>query len=117
MGLITSTLQRFASEVSHIAERFEEQHSLNEVLCAENCVARWFWKNGRLSSNSLIFWDLESVNTCPENYQSHDTVIAVEAAGLYELTMAFFAKKKNGCIRIMVNEECVSVKQMDSHSD
>ena len=40
-------------------------------------------------------------------------MLAVEAAGLYELTMAFFAKKKNGCIRILVNEECVSIKKMD----
>lgn len=75
-------------------------------------MARWFWKNGRVAGN-LIVWDLESVNTCPENYQSHETLISVEAAGLYELTLGFFAKMKGASLKIMVNEECVSVKQME----
>ena len=30
----------------------EEQTSLNEVLCAENCVARWLWKNGQVTSRA-----------------------------------------------------------------
>ena len=52
---------------------WEEQSSLNEILCAENCVARWLWKNGVVESyqglNNILKWDLESVNTCPENFQ------------------------------------------------
>jgi hypothetical protein len=51
----------------------EEQLQLNEILCAENCVARWLWKNGLVEITpqglkNTIRWDLESVNTCPENY-------------------------------------------------
>jgi hypothetical protein len=45
---------------------------LNEILCAENCVARWLWKNGQVDTQqeypNIVRWDLESVNTCPENY-------------------------------------------------
>jgi hypothetical protein len=26
-------------------------------LCAENFIARWYWKSGELKSNSLIPWE------------------------------------------------------------
>ena len=81
LGALKQGVNRLIQEVSkHSAElttRFEEQQALNEVLCAENCVARWLWKHGQTLQeqvsegalqNGLIRWDLESVNTCPENY-------------------------------------------------
>jgi hypothetical protein len=50
----------------------EEQNSLNEALCSENCVARWLWKSGAVETSkgiqNLVKWDLQSVNTCPENF-------------------------------------------------
>lgn len=42
-------------------------------------------------------------------------MLSVEAAGLYELTMAFFAKKRRAVVRVMVNEECVCRKDMDEN--
>ena len=46
--------------------------SLNEVLCSENCTARWIWKTGQTDSSLGVLngvrWDLQSVNTCPENF-------------------------------------------------
>ena len=29
--------------------QMDDQRAVNEVLCAENCLARWFWKSGSLS--------------------------------------------------------------------
>lgn len=36
-----------------------EQQGVNEILCAENCVARWLWKTGQLSSNGYaVPWEV-----------------------------------------------------------
>ncbi len=78
----------------------EEQQAINEALCSENCVARWVWKNGEIDgsnqSNGLVKWDMQSVNTCPDNFiwKGGNSSVKVEAPGLYELTVAFFSKKK-----------------------
>ena len=29
-------------------DALQEQNSINEALCAENCSARWLWKSGEL---------------------------------------------------------------------
>jgi len=77
---------------------------INEALCSENCVARWLWKQGQVDTNgslNYIKWDMQSVNTCPENFQWQKgtaAVIQVDAPGLYELTMAFFSRKKRPLI-------------------
>jgi len=85
---------------------FEEQTSLNEVLCAENCVARWLWKGGSITGKGAVHWDIESVNTCPENYLLQpEGDIVVEAAGLYELSLAFFSKKRRPSVKVYLNEQ------------
>lgn len=73
---------------------------VNEAICSENCVARWIWKNGQTESSkgmtNSIKWDLQSVNTCPDNFvwREGQAFIQVDSPGLYEITMAFFSKKK-----------------------
>jgi hypothetical protein len=55
-----------------------------------------------------VRWDLESVNTCPENYQwNQSTAVYIEAPGLYELTMAFFSKKKPPVICVYANTDLI----------
>ena len=49
-------------------EALSEQATINEALCAENCVARWLWKSGELVNGYAVPWELQSVNTCPENF-------------------------------------------------
>ena len=50
----------------------DQQNLVNEALCSENCVARWIWKQGALENSQGILnsikWDLQSVNTCPDNF-------------------------------------------------
>ena len=38
--------QAMGQHRKEVKASFDEQTSLNEVLCAENCVARWLWKGG-----------------------------------------------------------------------
>ncbi len=104
VGNVLSSLIQYKKEVKGL---FDEQTSLNEVLCAENCVARWLWKSGLCTMKGNVKWDLESVNTCPENYlwqRDANGDILVEAAGLYEVTVAFFSKKKRPQVKIFINE-------------
>jgi len=84
------------------------QGIVNEALCAENCVVRWLWKSGALKSGYAIPWEIQSVNTCPDNFlweKDQTSVIAI-APGLYELTMGFFTKKKP-TVQLLVNGEPV----------
>ena len=35
------------------------QQQLNEVLCSENCSARWIWRSGQLSANGYgVPWEI-----------------------------------------------------------
>lgn len=45
-----------------------------------------------------VKWDMQSVNTCPENFVWKGAQIVVDAPGLYEVSMAFFCKKKKPLI-------------------
>ncbi|KAL4493978.1 hypothetical protein ABPG72_021995 [Tetrahymena utriculariae] len=83
-----------------------DQAIINEQLCTENIVGRWTWKSGEIKAGSLIPWEVQLVNTLPDNYlwEKEKTSILVVAPGLYEVTLGFFAKKKP-TIQILINGE------------
>ena len=43
----------------------DEQLKVNEVLCSETIVAKWFWSNGSFKGGNLVTWDKQVVNTLP----------------------------------------------------
>ena len=75
-------------------EALAEQSTINEALCAENCVARWLWKSGDLVNGYAVPWEVQSVNTCPENFlwQEDKTMILTVAPGLYEIAFGFYTQ-------------------------
>lgn len=85
-----------------------EQGVINASLCAECSVARWIWKSGRVKSGNGVPWNVQSVNTDPENFRwEKDKVsIVTMAPGLYEVTFGFFVRKKPA-IQLLVNGEPV----------
>ncbi len=89
-------------------EALTEQSTINEALCAENCVARWLWKSGELVSGYAVPWEVQSVNTCPENFlwQEDKTMILTVAPGLYEITFGFYSSKKP-TVQVLVNGETI----------
>jgi hypothetical protein len=91
-----------------MTKTLNEQALINEALCSENCVGRWIWKSGELKSGYAIPWEVQSVNTCPENYvwESGKSIIIIMAPGLYELMLGFYASKKP-TIQLLVNGESV----------
>ena len=85
------------------------QQQLNEVLCQENCSARWIWRSGQLCANGYgVPWEIQSVNTCPENYlwDEDKSVILTISPGLYEINLGFFCSKKP-TVQVLVNGETI----------
>ena len=39
-------------------DALNEQNSINEAICAENCVARWLWKSGDLNNGYSVPWEV-----------------------------------------------------------
>ena len=88
---MNSTLQVIQNEVERcvreddLKKSLNEQALVNEALCAENCVARWIWKSGDLASKNQIPWELQTINTCPDNFlwEKGKPSIICAAPGLY----------------------------------
>ena len=89
-------------------EALTDQSTINEALCAENCVARWLWKSGELVNGYAVPWEVQSVNTCPENFiwQEDKTMILTVAPGLYEISFGFYSSKKP-TVQVLVNGETI----------
>lgn len=85
-----------------------DQAIINESLCSENIVGRWTWKSGELKGGASIPWESQVVNTLPDNFlwEKDKTSVLTVAAGLYELSFGFFAKKKP-TVQLLVNGEAV----------
>src|SRR4051812_12297063 len=86
----------------------DNQAIINEHLCAENCLARWTWKSGQLKSNYAVPWEIQTVNTAPDNFlwEKEKTAVMVVTSGLYEINMGFYADKKP-TVQLIVNGEPV----------
>ena len=84
------------SSQQEVTASLNDQALINEALCAENCVARWIWKSGDVKSGYAVPWEVQSVNTCPDNFlwEKEKTSILTVAPGLYEVIFGFFARKK-----------------------
>eukprot|EP00347_Sterkiella_histriomuscorum_P015749 403355827 len=112
IGYLKNTLQK---SLKDFKSSMEQQNQVNEALCSENCVARWIWKQGNLDNSfglvNAIKWDLQSVNTCPDNFLwktgGSQNSLQIEAPGLYEITLAFFSKKKKPLIQVLANGEVI----------
>jgi hypothetical protein len=45
-----------------------DQSVINASLCADCSIGRWIWKSGRTKSGHGVPWNVQSVNTDPENF-------------------------------------------------
>jgi hypothetical protein len=85
-----------------------EQQALNTVLCSENTIGRWIWRSGELAGGFAVPWEIQCVNTAPDNYiwEPESSSILVVAPGLYEITFGFYSKKKP-TVQLLVNGETI----------
>ena len=88
-----------------------DQATINETLCSENIVGRWLWHSGQAKTGNLVPWEVETVNTLPDNFlwDKDQTSILTLASGLYEITVNMFCKYKP-TISLLVNGDVVATR-------
>ena len=94
------------ADTEELKATLAKQMKLTEILCTENCAGRWLWKSGTLKSGCAVPWEIQTINTCPDNFlwEKNKISILTVAAGLYEVSIGFFASKKPK-VQFLVNGE------------
>ena len=115
---IFQTLQSELIEKASLKElktSLDEQSLINEALCSENCIGRWVWKSGELKASCLIPWEIQWVNTWPDNFvwEKNKTSIICVSPGLYEIGAGFYSKK-NPNVEVQINGEGILTLFKDS---
>lgn len=72
-----------------------QQMSINASLTSDMSMGRWLWKSGKTKAGGAVPWNVESVNSDPENFQWEKDKASITATvpGLYEVSLGFFARK------------------------
>ena len=86
----------------------DNQAIINDTLCNENCIGRWFWNGGDNKINYAIPWDNQSINTSPDNFiwEKGKPFIIINLEGFYVLNLGIFADKRPS-IQIVVDGEII----------
>ena len=86
----------------------DNQAIINDTLCNENCIGRWFWNGGDNKINYAIPWDNQSINTSPDNFiwEKGKPFIIINEEGFYVLNLGIFADKRPS-IQIVVDGEII----------
>ena len=68
------------------------------VLLSLNSLARWVWKGGILYNGYLIPWDVQIINSLPDNFiwEPSASNIIISTSGLYEINFGIYGKRKLG---------------------
>jgi hypothetical protein len=84
------------------------QGLINDVLCSENSVSRFMWKSGQVKNGYAVPWEIQLVNTDPENFlwEKDKTAILVVKGGLYQISLGFFTTNRP-TIQVLINGETV----------
>ena len=109
---INATLSVLKDEVEKcvrgqdLKKALNEQALVNEALCAENCVGRWIWKSGDLYHKNQVPWEVQAINTCPDNFlwEKNKSSLICVAPGLYQLIFGFYSKREP-IIQLFLNGE------------
>jgi len=118
LALVKQEVEKCISE-GQLKSALNDQALINEALCAENTVGRWVWKSGELHHKEQVPWEVQAVNTCPDNFlwEKNKTSIITVAPGLYEIKLGFYSKKQP-FVQVFVNgEPILSVQQGQSQTN
>ena len=116
--IIKSIQKDISSKVNSndFSNAMDNQAIINDTLCNENNLGRWLWKSGKVKNNLGVPWEIQVINTSPDNFkwEKDKSVIVVNEGGLYEINLGFYADKKP-MVQIMVNGEVV-ISAINSNS-
>ena len=84
------------------------QNSINSYLAKENSIGKWLWESGNISKGYAVPWEVQFINTMPENFiwEKDDICIMVKEKGIYLLSLAFFVREKPN-VQVIINGESV----------
>ena len=87
----------------------DNQALINETLCEESKLGKWGWTMGKLKNNYNIIWDIQSINTYPDNYilENDKSILLIKQGGIYEIIFGFYGYNKKPNIQILVNNEII----------
>ena len=87
----------------------DNQALINETLCEESKLGKWGWTMGKLKNNYNIIWDIQSINTYPDNYilENDKSLLLIKQGGIYEIIFGFYGYNKKPNIQILVNNEII----------
>ena len=88
------------------------QAMINDIICNENQVGRWLWKSSKNKNKLAIPWDIQSVNTAPDNYiwEKSGINIIVINGGIYQVSLGLYFNSninKKIQVQIIVNSDNV----------
>ena len=88
------------------------QAMINDIICNENQVGRWLWKSNKNKNKLAIPWDVQSVNTAPDNYiwEKSGINIIVINGGIYQVSLGLYFNSninKKIQVQIIVNSDNV----------
>jgi hypothetical protein len=58
-------------------------------------VGRWIWKSGDLQNKNQVPWEVQAINTCPDNFlwEKNKSSLICVAPGLYQVSFGFYSKR------------------------
>ena len=94
--------------INEFNNAMDNQNGINNVLIKENYIGKWFWLSGEKKNNSFIPWEIQIMNTSPENFiwEKNSINIKIMEKGIYLISLSFFVKEKPE-IQILINGEVV----------
>jgi hypothetical protein len=98
------------------------QAMINDIICNENQVGRWLWKSNK-KNKLAIPWDIQSVNTAPDNYlwEKNGINLNVINGGIYQISLGLYfnfnVNKKIQAQIIVNSDNVINVKNNNFNSD
>ena len=93
----------------------DNQNGINNILIKENYIGKWVWLSGEKKNNFGIPWEIQIINTSPENYiwEKNTSTIKVIEKGIYLISLAFFVREKPE-IQVLINGDVI-ISQINSN--
>ena len=94
----------------------DNQNGINMALIQENTLGKWLWNSGDLKNGYAVPWEVQYINTNPENFiwEKDSISILVNNKGIYMINCGFFTKDKP-TIQVLINGEMV-LSQINSNA-
>ena len=70
---------------------------IEQIAGSKEWQGRWIWKSGKTKSGHGVPWNVQILNSNPQNYlwEKDKINIVVVTPGLYEISFGFFSKNKS----------------------